>query len=129
MRVSVAARLCALASILAITSACAGQAASAALSESAERGRELFVGAGACRSCHSLEQDERIIGPSLYGVASRAAERESDLSAEQYLHEAITEPNKYIVAGFDGGLMPQTYATKLSNVQIDDLVAYLLTLK
>lgn len=46
-----------------------------------------------------------------------------------YLHTSIVDPNAYIVPGFPENLMPQVYGEILSEQDIDDLIAYLLTLK
>jgi mono/diheme cytochrome c family protein len=39
------------------------------------------------------------------------------------------EPNAYLVEGFGQGLMPAGYGDELSEEQLNDLVAYLLSLK
>ena len=50
-------------------------------------------------------------------------------SAEQYLFELIVDPNVFVVSGFASGLMPQNYGTTLTEQNMADLIAYLLTLK
>ncbi|MFN8413079.1 MAG: cytochrome b N-terminal domain-containing protein [Anaerolineales bacterium] len=82
-----------------------------------------------CRICHSLEKDERIIGPSFYGVATRAETRIPGMSAEEYIRQSILEPNAYVVPGFPEGQMLQNFGQTLTDEQIDDLVAFLLTMK
>jgi len=95
----------------------------------AARGEALFKGMGACNTCHDVTDGTVIVGPSLRGIASRAAQREPGVSAQAYIEESIVAPNKFIVPGFQAGLMPQTYAERLTKDQIVDLVAYLMTLK
>jgi len=85
------------------------------------------VNAG-CRICHSLVKDERIIGPSFYGIADRAAKRIPGMSAEEYLHQSIIEPNAFVVSGFPEGQMIQTFGDLLTEEQIQDLIAFLMTL-
>ncbi|MDD2923247.1 MAG: cytochrome b N-terminal domain-containing protein, partial [Anaerolineales bacterium] len=82
-----------------------------------------------CRICHSLVKDEVIVGPSFYGVATRAATRIPGLSAEEYLRQSILEPNAYVVPGFPKGQMVQNLGEILSADQIDDLIAFLMTMK
>jgi nitric oxide reductase subunit C len=99
-----------------------------------EAGKTLFQqGPGreapACSSCHSTEVGKVIIGPSLAGVASRAAERKSGISADDYLRESILDPNAYIVEGFRKGVMYQKFGDVLTDEDLDNLIAYLLTLK
>lgn len=93
------------------------------------RGQNLFVGPGTCNSCHDVSAGVKIVGPSLKGVASRAGARKPPLTADEYIRESILTPNKFVVPGFQSGLMPQTFAQTLNSQQVDDLIAYLLTLK
>lgn len=50
-------------------------------------------------------------------------------SAEQYLFESIVDPNIFVVSGFASGLMPQNYGATLTDQNMADLIAYLLSLK
>lgn len=82
-----------------------------------------------CITCHSLEPDVVIVGPSQAGLATRAQTRVAGVSAADYIHQSIVEPNAYIVEGFAEGLMYQNYGTDLTEQEINDLVAYTLTLE
>ena len=100
----------------------------------AAQGEELFkqtlIGSQpGCISCHSLEPDKVLVGPSMAGVANRAGSRVAGESAEEYLRQSILSPDAYTVDGFSAGLMPAGLANELSDQQLDDIVAYLLTLK
>jgi cytochrome c2 len=92
----------------------------------AARGEQVFADGG-CNACHSLEPGERIVGPSLAGVAARAASLQADYTAERYLYESIVSPNAHVAAGFPGGVMPANYGGRLSDQQLADLLAFLLT--
>jgi sulfur oxidation c-type cytochrome SoxX len=93
------------------------------------RGQAVFLQAG-CNACHTISGiSTGNIGPVLDGIASRAGETVSGLSAEEYIHQSIVDPSAYVVEGFADGLMPQTFADTLSEEQISDLVAFLLTLE
>lgn len=81
-----------------------------------------------CITCHSLDEGVVIVGPSHAGLANRAADYTEGQTAEEYLRESIVEPNAHIVEGFTPDVMYQNYATDLTEQQIDDLVAYMLTL-
>jgi cytochrome c2 len=92
------------------------------------RGMQVFTGIGGCSSCHEISMGHTVIGPTLKGIAVTAATRKAGLTAEEYLHESIVDPNIYVVDSFAPGIMPQVFSSTLSEQQINDLVAYLLTL-
>lgn len=93
------------------------------------RGQAVFLQAG-CAACHTISGiSSGNIGPVLDGLATRAATRVSGLTAEEYIHQSIVEPSAYVVEGFTDGVMPQTFADVLTEEQIADLVAFLLTLQ
>ena len=107
-----------------------------------QKGQALFAnGTGdpsipACSTCHYTDKPDVKVGPSLQGVASRAGIRVQGQDAWTYLEHSIKAPNEYLVQSEDHvfstngtSLMHQTYATELSQDQINDIVAYLLTLK
>jgi hypothetical protein len=93
------------------------------------RGLALFSGKGRCATCHSLSADTVLVGPSLAGIASRAASREPGLTAAEYLEESILDPDRFKTPGFEAVQMDTTLAKALTIDEISDLVAYLLTLK
>jgi len=93
--------------------------------------------APACATCHMIEQDTILIGPSMVGIAARAATRVPGESAEEYLRRSILEPNAYLVpdtatnifAAGGNSLMFQQYADYLTEQDANDLIAYMLSLK
>ncbi|MEK6256375.1 MAG: cytochrome c [Chloroflexota bacterium] len=99
------------------------------LTDPVSRGRAVFLSLEAgCTACHTVSGTSAgILGPVLDGVASRGADREAGLSAEEYIRQSILDPVSFVVEGFDP-IMPATIADALTPEQIDDLVAFLLTL-
>ncbi len=102
------------------------------------RGRQLFhsqtvltgEGAPSCVTCHGIEPGEETgVGPNLSDIGSRAATTVDGQSAEEYLRTSITDPDAYLAGGYQEGIMYRQYEQALTEQQIDDLVAYLLTLK
>ncbi len=98
------------------------------------RGRKLYfetsLGTNAgCRICHSLEPGVKLVGPSFYGIAERAGRRVPGMSAEEYLRQSILEPDAYVPEGYPSGQMLPNLGEILSKEQIDDLVAFLMSLK
>ncbi len=93
------------------------------------RGQAVFLQAG-CNACHAISGiSTGNIGPVLDGLASRAGNRVSGLTAEEYIHQSIVNPSAYVVEGFADGIMPPTFGETLTEEQIGDLVAFLLTLQ
>ncbi|MEA2003081.1 MAG: hydrogenase iron-sulfur subunit [Actinomycetota bacterium] len=99
-----------------------------------DAGRSLYLegtlGTNAgCRICHSLDEGVVLVGPSFAGIASRATARVPGLTAEEYLRQSILDPNAYVVEGFPAGQMLQNFDELLTEEDIDNLVAFLLTLE
>ncbi len=93
-------------------------------------GRRLFSARSVgCQVCHSTEAGRDGVGPSLFGVATAAADRVEGLSAETYLRQSILLPDEYIVPGWPAGQMLPVYLENLTPDEVDALVAYLLTLE
>jgi mono/diheme cytochrome c family protein len=80
-----------------------------------------------CKTCHTVD-GSKLVGPSLQGIATRAGARVPGQSAEEYIRTSITDPNAYVVPDFPQGVMP-SFKTVLSDTQLNDIVAYLMTLK
>ena len=99
----------------------------------ADAGRSLYMEGTlgtntGCRICHSLEPGVVLVGPSFDGIATRAESRIPDMSAEDYIRQSILDPDAYVVEGFPAGQMLQIFDELLSSEDIDNLVAFLLTL-
>lgn len=82
-----------------------------------------------CTSCHSLEPGVNLVGPSLANVGAEAGSRATGLSAEEYVRQSIVAPSDYVVDGYGAGIMPAGYKDQLTDQQLEDLAAYLLSLK
>jgi mono/diheme cytochrome c family protein len=101
------------------------QAAFAALPPGeAGAGQQVFQGTGGCVACHSLDAGVTLVGPSFDGLGQSAGTRRPEYSADAYLYESITNPNAYVVEGFQGGVMPQTFKDILSPQQLADVIAF-----
>ncbi len=95
----------------------------------------------ACFSCHSTQPGVQTVGPSLAGVAGRAAEivrtpgyRGTARTPADYIRESIVQPSAYVVPGATfstagQSIMPAIYQDMLQPADVDHLVAYLETLK
>jgi cytochrome c551/c552 len=87
------------------------------------------VASPGCNTCHSLEPGVTLVGPSLANIGAEAGGRVSGQSAEEYLRESVVEPNAYVVEGFSANIMPTNYGSQLTEQQVTDLVAYMLSLE
>ena len=81
-----------------------------------------------CAQCHALTPDTVVIGPSLAGVATRAATRVPGYDTQTYLETSILLPEDYLVDGF-ANTMPTNFGKELTSEEFAALVAFLMTLK
>ena len=110
------------------------QAPEAASQNAPERGRGLFLSSSVgCFRCHTIKDVGgplgRPRGPDLTEVASGAGGRVSGLTAEEYLSEKIRAGRtyKFTVPEYSP-IMPE-FGKLLTDEQVDDLVAFLLSLE
>lgn len=87
----------------------------------------------ACASCHSVSPDEMVlIGPGLYNVSVRAQTYDVNQTPEEYIHNSIVNPQDFIAPHPAGGQwplpMPHGFGDVLSEDEINNVVAYLMTL-
>ncbi|MFN8470797.1 MAG: cytochrome c [Anaerolineae bacterium] len=95
----------------------------------AANGQTVFTSSG-CGACHTIpDVSQGAIGPSLATIGAVAATRKPGYSAGQYIVESITNPSAFVVQGYQDNLMPKTYSQTLKPSDLQDLAAYLLTLK
>jgi nitric oxide reductase subunit C len=105
-------------------------------------GEALFQAAPpGCAACHSTSPGVVLAGPSMAHMAARAETTVQSpdytgaaTTAEEYVRESILEPSAHIVPGelFSVGgtsVMPNNYDEMLTPEQIEQLVAYLMTLR
>jgi cytochrome c oxidase subunit 2 len=80
-------------------------------------GEDLFAGRAGCASCHSTGT-ETIVGPGLKGL--------SNSKTQEYMRNALVNPDKDIAKGFYPGIMPSTKGV-LTNHEVDAIIDYLKT--
>lgn len=79
----------------------------------------------ACSSCHLLEDSPT--APTHAGLSAVAADRVDGMSAVDYLRQSIVDPGAFLVDGEWADPMPTEYSDVLSEDQINNLIAFLLT--
>jgi cytochrome c5 len=90
------------------------------------QGRQVFN--ARCATCHALEPNTTIIGPSLSDIATVAETRVEGQSAEEYIQLSILRPGDYVVEGYNN-VMITNLSMELTNEDMNALVAFLMTLK
>lgn len=94
----------------------------------AELGKQLYTQRG-CNACHSIDGSS-LVGPTwkgLYGHEVVLEDGTKVTADENYIREAILEPQAKMVKGF-GPVMP-SFKGVISDDEITDLIAYIKTLK
>ena len=106
------------------------------LAGDAERGRAIVAGRqGNCLACHAAPVPEQAfhgdIGPPLHGVAERRTEAELRLQIVDAtrLDEHTVMPPFHRVTGLTGVRRDRIGQPLLSAAEVEDVLAYLLTLK
>jgi len=123
-------RLAALLLLVLVVTACGGSGTADGELDGEELfGQSVLAGNAGCITCHSLQPDRVLVGPSMAGIATRAASREPGVSAEDYIRKSILSPAAFVVDGFAEGQMLDVWEDSLSPGQVDALVDYLLTLE
>jgi cytochrome c oxidase subunit 2 len=83
-----------------------------------------------CISCHSLD-GSTLVGPTwkgLYGAEQRLSDGTMLKVDEAYLRNAIIDPNAQIVEGFPANVMPEGFADRLTEEEINGLIEYIKSL-
>lgn len=83
----------------------------------------------ACVTCHLPNSTQALLGPGLQGIGDGVSPCEPQQSLEDYLRESILEPDACLTPGFSARLMPAVYAEVYGEGELDDLVAWMLTLR
>ncbi len=105
----------------AVMAACGG-----GVTDDIARGQQVF--SQNCAACHSVSSGVVIVGPSLAGVATRAAANDDDLLPREVLRRSILSPQAEIVEGFKN-LMPPDFERKIVEADLEALLSYLMTLQ
>ena len=105
-------------------------------------GERVFRSAApACTACHSIAPGVNMAGPSLAGLVARTTTmlasgtyKGKATDVEGYIRESVATPSAHVVPGAmysanGQSFMPNTYGKDLTPDQINQLVAYLTSLK
>jgi nitric oxide reductase subunit C len=85
-----------------------------------------------CFTCHSVVAGVKVNGPSLAGFGTKALaefKEHNRSSAQDFVKWSITSPDEEIAPDFTKDIMSKDYGTALTATELDDLSAYLMSLK
>lgn len=111
---------------LPLAAACTGGTGGA----TSEQGRQVAVQMG-CTACHTADGNASV-GPTwkgLWGKQERLSNGEPVTVDEGYIRESIVSPDAKVVQGFQPGIMPKDFGQRLSQQQIDAVIAYIKSLQ
>lgn len=80
-----------------------------------------------CSTCHSFDPNNSQWAPTLAGISTIAAGRVDGLTDVDYLRQSIVDPGAFVVEGSWPFAMPFRYPDVLSDDEINNLIAFLLT--
>ncbi len=98
-----------------------GTGASATNAAQVAQGRQVFA-SGGCGACHTLADahSNGAVGPDLNKFLTGAKH------SAGFIATSIVDPSAYVESGYSAGVMPATFGSSLSKLQIQALVSYLL---
>lgn len=80
-----------------------------------------------CSTCHTVDGRDTPDAPTLAGISGVAASRVDGLSDVAYLRQSILAPSEFRLDGDWRFPMPYQYPDVLTEGEINDLIAFLLT--
>jgi mono/diheme cytochrome c family protein len=97
-------------------------------------GEKVFTGIGGCGSCHTLAAagTTGTVGPNLSqrlksDCLTAASMKIRGPTLKQCIMTAITKPYSYLPSGYSAGVMPSTFAQRLTKSEITALVNFVST--
>ncbi len=109
----------------------AEQQAAYAAAQTPEGKGQLLAQANGCLACHSVTSTATPTAPTWFGLFGSTVTLEDGstvVADEAFIHESIVDPMAKIVKGYQP-TMPATYGTLLSEEDIANIIAYIMTLK
>jgi cytochrome c oxidase subunit 2 len=90
---------------------------------------QTLASVNGCFTCHSVD-GSRIVGPTWDNAFGTEVPLEGGaaLYDEEYVRTSILNPNGQLHSGYPANVMPQDYRNKLTDVQIEQITAYIASL-
>ena len=94
----------------------------------AAAGKAVFAANG-CASCHTFQPAKATgtVGPNLDTAPTSDAKADGNMDLSAFVSQSITDPDAYIAKGYSKGIMPTTFGSSLSQTQLNDLVAFIVS--
>ena len=97
-----------------------------------EHGKWLYERMG-CKSCHSIEKDKKIVGPSFFGSwgndVALANGKGTKVFDENYVRASVLNPQEAARSGYESASAMPSYQGRLKENQILALIEFMKTLK
>jgi mono/diheme cytochrome c family protein len=89
------------------------------------QGKSVFASNG-CGACHTFKPagSSGSVGPDLDSAPALDAKKDN-MPLPAFIRESIVSPNTYISPGYPKSVMPQTFGSTLTKIQLADLVAFI----
>lgn len=91
-------------------------------------GEEIVFGKGQCMVCHPAKPESGMRAPAMstIGAEMEKEAKERGITPEEHVFEALVNPSKYIVKGFEDIMSPvHTPPTSLTDSEVIAVAAYL----
>ena len=92
---------------------------------------KTLAGRNGCAACHSPDGTP-LAGPTwqrIYGKTETLDDGSTVLLDDEYLEGSIVDPDAQIVDGYVTGVMPKDFGDRLSDDEIEAIVAYIKSLQ
>ena len=91
-------------------------------------GEEIVFGKGQCMVCHPVKPESGMRAPAMSTIGAQMEKeaKERGMMPEEHVFEALVNPSKYIVKGFEDMMSPVNKPpTSLTNGELTAVAAYL----
>jgi mono/diheme cytochrome c family protein len=91
-------------------------------------GEEIVFGKGQCMVCHPAKTESGMRAPAMTGIGAEMEKeaRQRGMTTEEQIFEALVNPSKYIVKGFEDMMSPvHVPPTSMTDGEIVAVAAYL----
>ncbi len=93
-----------------------------------QTGEKIVFGKGSCMVCHPVKPEAGMRAPAMAAIGKEMEKeaRERGITVEEHVFEALVNPSKYLVKGYEDMMSPaQDPPTSLTDAELIAVAAYL----